>query len=179
MGQGDAEESDYWSLGCLIYEMLVGYPPFYSTDTNEIFRKILKDTVIFPSNKLIMEDNKLSVEDNKLLVDEIDLVKDLIVHLLTKEREKRLGFRGINEILNHHFFKDVNWNDVEESKLEPPFRPNLFQFQEDDLNTGLNESKNEEYKSKHVFVRQYFIKETKRLSFKQKYKSNINNKNEK
>jgi len=38
---GYTETVDWWSLGVILFEMLVGYPPFYSDDPTETCRKIL------------------------------------------------------------------------------------------------------------------------------------------
>jgi protein kinase A len=39
---------DWWALGVLIYEMLAGYPPFYDTNTYEIYKKISIGYFDFP-----------------------------------------------------------------------------------------------------------------------------------
>lgn len=134
LGMGDTRETDYWSLGCLIYEMLCGYPPFYSKTTDGIYRKILTSQVVFPDHV-------------------VGPVKDLISGLLIKERHDRLGYNGIHEIINHRYFKDTNWKDVEELKLDPPFPPNLYQFQMDNLDTAYNQNNKGGMAPTHIYKR--------------------------
>lgn len=44
---------------------------------------------------------------------------------MKKNPKKRLGSNGIHEIMEHSFFKGVNWDDVAEKKLKPPFIPKV------------------------------------------------------
>lgn len=134
LGMGDTRETDYWSLGCLIYEMLCGYPPFYSKTTDGIYRKILNEPVVYT--------NDISGS-----------LKDLICGLLAKERHDRLGYGGIHEIMSHPFFKGVNWRDVEAMKLVPPFAPNLYQFQTDNLNSAYIQNRKRKGHMRHIYKR--------------------------
>lgn len=138
LGNGDTVETDYWSLGCLIYEMVCGTPPYYSQKTDEIYRKILTDPVVFPP-------------------DVTGPIKDLMLKLLRKEREKRLGHEGIEEIMNHPYFAGVNWEDVENLKLDPPFLPNLYQFQGSVYDTTTVNKKKYDYKPTHTYSRLFNV----------------------
>lgn len=139
LGNGDTKETDYWSLGCLMYEMVYGIPPYYSTKTDEIYRKILTESVIFPN-------------------DITGPAKDLISKLLKKEREARLGHRGIEEIMNHPYFNGINWHDVENLRMEPPFLPNLYQFQGMDGDLAGKQKKKYDYKPLHTYRRLFKTK---------------------
>jgi serine/threonine protein kinase len=102
--EGDGRESDYWGLGVMIYEMLCGDPPFYDLSADVIYRKILEMQVAFPSYVN-------------------PAARSLVLSLLDKNRSSRLGFGGIEEIMNHPFFAGINWCDVENRRLSPPFVP--------------------------------------------------------
>lgn len=81
--------------GILIYEMLVGYPPFYADNPFGIYEKILNGKFDWPR-----------------LVDPV--AKDLVKKLLVPDRTKRLGNmkNGIDDIRRHRWFKNLDWNDV-------------------------------------------------------------------
>ncbi|KAG8373180.1 hypothetical protein BUALT_Bualt12G0144200 [Buddleja alternifolia] len=89
-----------WSLGAIMYEMLVGYPPFYSDEPMSTCRKIVnwRTHLKFP------EEAKLSLE-----------AKDLISKLLCNV-DQRLGTRGADEIKAHPWFKGIEWNKLYQMK---------------------------------------------------------------
>ncbi|XP_073129449.1 uncharacterized protein [Henckelia pumila] len=105
--KGYGVECDWWSLGAIMYEMLVGYPPFYSDDPMTTCRKIVhwRNHLKFP------EDTKLSPE-----------AKDLICSLLC-DVEHRLGTAGVAQIKAHPWFTDIEWDKLYE--MEAAFKPEV------------------------------------------------------
>lgn len=105
--KGYSQECDWWSLGAIMFECLVGWPPFCSETPQETYRKILnwKETLSFP------DDIHLSPES-----------EDLIRRLLTSQ-ENRLGRGGADEIKQHPFFRGVDWSQIRE--YSAPFVPRL------------------------------------------------------
>ncbi|KAJ8433370.1 hypothetical protein Cgig2_020450 [Carnegiea gigantea] len=94
--KGYGMECDWWSLGAIMYEMLVGYPPFYSDDPMSTCRKIVnwRHHLKFP------EEARLSQE-----------AKDLICKLLCNV-DQRLGTKGADEIKAHPWFKGIEWDKL-------------------------------------------------------------------
>lgn len=137
LGNGDTKETDYWSFGCLIYEMICGIPPYYSSQTDEIYKKILTEPVIFSD-------------------DIAGPVKDLLTKLLMKERKDRLGYKGIKEIMDHPFFSGIDWDAVENLKYDPPFLPYLYQFQGPSSASSI-QKKRDENKPLHSYKRIFKI----------------------
>ena len=99
---------DYWSLGCLTYEMLVGNPPF-KLDKNKLDLSVFNNKIFYP--------NSLTIEAKKFLSE-----------LLIVDPNKRLGSgkNGFQNIKNHDFFQGLNWDDLEQKKILPPFVPNIL-----------------------------------------------------
>jgi serine/threonine protein kinase len=64
---------DWWALGVLIYEMLIGVTPFFNKNKNMLLNKIKNSKVVFPDRK-------------KYKIDYSDVLMDLIVKLLDKDR---------------------------------------------------------------------------------------------
>jgi serine/threonine protein kinase len=95
---------DYYSLGVLIYEMLVGYTPFQDLNVSAIYRRVLYGHVEFPWG--------------------IDAcAKDLIKALLTRDPMKRLGANCIDDIKNHKWFKGIDWDQLRRREVNAPFVP--------------------------------------------------------
>ncbi|PVD18659.1 hypothetical protein C0Q70_21209 [Pomacea canaliculata] len=108
LSKGHNKAVDWWSLGVLIFEMLVGYPPFYADNPFGIYEKILAGKIEWPKH--------------------IDLVaKDLIKKLLVQDRTRRLGNmkNGAEDVMRHKWFKGVDWEEVITKKLQPPIVPKL------------------------------------------------------
>eukprot|EP01018_Ginkgo_biloba_P030240 Gb_06623 [translate_table: standard] len=105
--KGYGMECDWWSLGAIMYEMLVGYPPFYSDEPMSTCRKIVnwRTHLKFP------EEAKLSAE-----------AKDLVSKLLCNV-EHRLGTKGAHEIKAHPWFKGVQWDKL--YQMEAAFLPEV------------------------------------------------------
>ncbi|XP_044485977.1 serine/threonine-protein kinase tricornered-like [Mangifera indica] len=98
--KGYGMECDWWSLGAIMYEMLVGYPPFYSDEPMSTCRKIVnwRTHLKFP------EEAQLSPE-----------AKDLISKLLCNV-DQRLGTKGTDEIKAHPWFKGIMWDKLYQIK---------------------------------------------------------------
>lgn len=101
---------DWWCLGSVLYEMLFGLPPFYSRDTHEMYDNILH-------KPLAMRPGASST------------AWSLLQGLLEKDGTHRLGSRNdFNEIKAHNFFSSINWDDLEQKKIPPPFTPHVSSF---------------------------------------------------
>uniref|UniRef100_A0A4W4EQ44 non-specific serine/threonine protein kinase n=1 Tax=Electrophorus electricus TaxID=8005 RepID=A0A4W4EQ44_ELEEL len=99
---------DWWGLGVVMYEMMCGRLPFYNQDHERLFELILMEEIRFPRN--------LSPE-----------AKSLLAGLLKKDPKQRLGGSpdDAKEVMAHKFFSSVNWQDVLQKKLIPPFKPQV------------------------------------------------------
>ncbi|KAM3133920.1 hypothetical protein pb186bvf_014035 [Paramecium bursaria] len=107
---GHNYQVDHYCLGALLYELVTGLPPFYSRNTQKIYDSILNENITFPQY--------LSTE-----------IKDLMGGLLSKHPSKRLGGKGgLNEIIQHPWFKSINFLDVINKKIDPPLKPQELQL---------------------------------------------------
>ena len=98
---------DWWCLGAVLYEMMYGLPPFYSRDTAEMYDNILYKPLRLRTN--------VSAS-----------ARSILEGLLQKEKEQRLGAKkDFHEIKSHAFFSDMNWDDLDNKKIHPPYNPNV------------------------------------------------------
>ncbi|KAM5145611.1 RAC-beta serine/threonine-protein kinase A [Mantella aurantiaca] len=99
---------DWWGLGVVMYEMMCGRLPFYNQDHERLFELILMEEIRFPRT--------LSPE-----------AKSLLSGLLKKDPKQRLGGgpNDAQEVKDHRFFSCINWQDVDQRKLTPPFKPQV------------------------------------------------------
>ncbi|CAL9757527.1 unnamed protein product [Musa acuminata subsp. burmannicoides] len=111
--KGYGMECDWWSLGAIMFEMLVGYPPFYSDEPMATCRKIVnwRTHLKFP-------------DEAKLSADAKDLISKLLCNV-----EQRLGTKGADEIKVHPWFMGTEWDKL--YQMEAAFIPEV----KDELDT--------------------------------------------
>lgn len=130
--KGYDKSLDFWSIGVIMYECLVGYPPFFSDNTIQTCRKIVQ----FQRTLKIPKQTKMSKEAKKLLFQLICAPK------------QRLNY---HQIKMHGFFSTCNWKELR--KMVPPFIPKL----KDEIDTSNfdefeEETITKEYKLESSFV---------------------------
>ncbi len=104
--KGHGKSVDWWSFGTLLYEMLCGLPPFYDTNIQKMYHKILCAPLKFPSY--------LSPD-----------AKAILRGLLQRKVEERLGSGpgGTDEIKQADFFKNLDFERVFRKEYTPEFKP--------------------------------------------------------
>jgi len=103
-GEPQDETSDWWSVGCIMYEFLYGIPPFHAGEAEQVFENILARRIHWPEEG----EDEVSPE-----------AKDLINKLLCSDRKQRLGSTredkfqsGGEEIRSHPWFEGMNWETL-------------------------------------------------------------------
>nr|CAI5869772.1 unnamed protein product [Callosobruchus analis] len=106
--QGYGKPVDWWSMGIILYEFLIGCVPFFGNTPEELFAHTVQDDIEWPVN----EDWPVQEE-----------AKDLITALLQHSPRDRLGTGGAHEVKEHVYFMGVDWNSLLRQKAE--FVPQL------------------------------------------------------
>mmetsp|Transcript_20732 Transcript_20732/g.36224 ORF Transcript_20732/g.36224 Transcript_20732/m.36224 type:complete len:630 (+) Transcript_20732:246-2135(+) len=102
-GTGHNLSTDWWQVGCLIFELIVGKPAFYDKNTAKIDEKILSD------------EGANFAQFRKLAGDDADaaLASQFIESLLIPESNDRLGANGVEEVKKHPYLESFNWSKVD------------------------------------------------------------------
>lgn len=100
---------DWWSLGIMTYELIIGITPFYSPNLNEMYRKIKMAKPKFPG--------WVSPE-----------CKDFITQLLEKDPADRLGSQGddVGGLIHHPWFASIDFGKLLNKELQPPYNPEFM-----------------------------------------------------
>lgn len=109
-GLGQDEISDWWSVGCILFEFLYGYPPFHADTPEKVFANILARNIDW------------SPEDVCLVSDE---ARNLMTRLMTIDPKERLGANiteryssGGEEIRSHPWFDSISWETLLEDEAQ-------------------------------------------------------------
>jgi protein-serine/threonine kinase len=99
---------DFWSLGVLVFEMCCGWSPFYAEDTQQMYKNIAFGKVRFPRDALSTDG------------------RNFVKGLLNRNPKHRLGSQGdAEELKQHPFFADIDWDALGKKNVVPPFKPKL------------------------------------------------------
>ncbi|XP_016361468.1 3-phosphoinositide-dependent protein kinase 1-like isoform X3 [Sinocyclocheilus anshuiensis] len=115
MEKSACKSSDLWALGCIIYQLVAGLPPFRAGNEYLIFQKIIKLEYEFPEKFF-------------------PKAKDLVQRLLSLDPRKRLGCEemgGFNPLKGHMFFETISWENLP-VQTPPKLTPYLPAMAEDD-----------------------------------------------
>ncbi|KAJ7220714.1 kinase-like protein [Mycena pura] len=107
-------ETDWWSLGAMLYEMVYGVAPFFATDIRKTYLRI-------------MDHEKSLRFDSSIPVSAVfqDLLRSFLTHA-----DRRLGRRGISEILGHPAFVEIDWNTLSTETAPPGLHLPQFTYAE-------------------------------------------------
>ncbi|XP_077680385.1 microtubule-associated serine/threonine-protein kinase 2 isoform X5 [Eretmochelys imbricata] len=121
--QGYGKPVDWWAMGVILYEFLVGCVPFFGDTPEELFGQVISDEIAWPEG------------DDALPPD----AQDLTSKLLCQNPLERLGTGSAFEVKQHRFFKDLDWNGLLRQKAE--FIPQL----ESEDDTSYFDTRSERY----------------------------------
>ena len=107
---------DYFSLGVILYELLMGKRPYHGHNKKDLRKDIVS------RQARIKEDN---IPDGFVKSDTFLDCSNFINSLLERKKEKRLGFNGFEEVKNHPWLIDFNWDDLINKRMSPFFIPPL------------------------------------------------------
>ena len=102
--QGHGFCVDYWGLGMLVYEMMTGLPPWYTTDRAKLFRRLRSAPLDIPSYFSQASAGCVSA-------------------LLERNPRRRLGVTGIRAAMENDFFRSISWRALYGKRVEAPIRP--------------------------------------------------------
>ncbi|GMH53907.1 hypothetical protein TrRE_jg1631 [Triparma retinervis] len=103
--KGHGTASDWWNLGMVLFEMLTGLPPWYTTDRQKLFDSLRHAPLEFPYHVS-------------------RTAQSIIRGMLTRDPSERLGGKvGAEELKTHAFFAAVDWEALYDRRLMPPFNP--------------------------------------------------------
>ena len=107
--QNHSFTADYYAIGVICYEMMMGVRPYTGENKNIIKEKILAKQVMIKNHEIPNGWSKESA--------------DFINNLIQRKPNSRLGYKGIYQIKQHNWFVDFDWKELYNMKMEAPFIP--------------------------------------------------------
>ncbi|CAI2381728.1 unnamed protein product [Moneuplotes crassus] len=99
--RGVGKAADIYQLGAVLYELLIGLPPYYTENIKKLYENIKVANLQIP--------NYIS-----------PAARSLLKKLLHKDPKQRIGVRNKTDIKNHHFFRGIDWEKLEAGEISPP-----------------------------------------------------------
>ena len=114
LGLKQSYTMDYFALGVIAYELLVGCRPFRGRNKHQIKEQMITKTVQLKPEDIV----HCSSNDNK----ESEIICDFVNSLLQRKVHNRLGSQGIEDIIYHPFFDGFDWNALYNQQIVSPFQ---------------------------------------------------------
>ncbi|KAM4720398.1 microtubule-associated serine/threonine-protein kinase 1 isoform 3-T3 [Anableps anableps] len=121
--QGYGKPVDWWAMGIILYEFLVGCVPFFGDTPEELFGQVISDEINWPDGEDAPPPDS----------------QELITLLLRQNPLERMGAGGASEVKQHQFFHNLDWNGLLRQKAE--FIPQL----ESEDDTSYFDTRSERY----------------------------------
>ena len=164
--QGHSYPADFFALGVIGYEFMIGNRPYYGKNSKQI-----KEFILSYQAKIKYNNKKKGWSENS---------KDFINRLLQRRPIKRLGYSGIKELKNHLWLKDIDWDLLKKKKIKAPYLPKEGK-EYFDKKYCQDEKTNEKYKNliningyQHAFENYTFINLNYITKLNKDYSQNIN-----
>ena len=107
--QNHSFTADYYAIGIICYEFMMGVRPYTGENKNIIKEKLLAKQVNIKNHEIPNGWSKAAA--------------DFINNLIQRKPNARLGYKGIYQIKEHRWFDDIDWKDLYNMKIEAPFIP--------------------------------------------------------
>ncbi|XP_013219463.2 microtubule-associated serine/threonine-protein kinase 2 isoform X4 [Ictidomys tridecemlineatus] len=121
--QGYGKPVDWWAMGIILYEFLVGCVPFFGDTPEELFGQVISDEIVWPEGEDALPPD----------------AQDLTSKLLHQNPLERLGTGSTYEVKQHPFFTGLDWTGLLRQKAE--FIPQL----ESEDDTSYFDTRSERY----------------------------------
>ena len=109
------KDVDWWALGILMFEMLVGRPPFYADDIQRMYGMIMHTPL----------DEALGEVSSSITIPQE--LRSVLRAFLTKDPKQRLGYGpdDAKPIKQHAFFAPINWDALARREIPSPYKPKV------------------------------------------------------
>lgn len=104
MGEKYSNLIDFWALGCLVFELMYGYPPFRNRNFGDLRRDILNGEFAFPQSREVSRE-----------------FRSFVKGLLQVDFRKRLGAGGFEELFGHEWVRGQEFDRILERRVVSPF----------------------------------------------------------
>ena len=120
---GHGTAVDWWALGILIYEMLIGQPPFWDQNPMRIYEQIVQGHIRFPTSS----HHHSAHGHHRPSLHVPRAARDLILALCKTEPTQRLGHiaGGSKRVMEHWFFDGVDWDEIYYRRRRGPIIPRV------------------------------------------------------